>query len=389
MTSADRAPILLDSTRLIWRRWAGRRPTGIDRVCLAYAEHFADRAQAVVQHKYCRRILDRQESRRLFGLLADGGKGFRRKFALGAVLGGARRSADRGHGRIYLNIGHTGLDDPGYRSWLGQNDVRPVHFIHDLIPITHPHFCRSGEADRHRARIATALSGTAIIANSRATLDTVSSFARSEGLDQPPALAAWLGIDLDGTGVEASNRLAAGPPTFVMLGTIEGRKNHLMILRIWQDLAGSLGTNTPRLTIIGQRGWECAEALALLDGESLPRGVVTEIGGCDDRALQAHLRSARALLFPSLAEGYGLPLVEALASGTPVIASDLPVFREIGQGIPDLVDPLDPAAWRAMILAYGREGSPERSAQCRRLAKFAAPTWKSHFERVETFLAAL
>ena len=95
------------------------------------------------------------------------------------------------------------------------------------------------------------------------------------------------------------------------------------------------------------------------------------------------------MLFPSLIEGYGLPLVEALQTGTPVIASDLPVFREIGGNIPDYLDPLDGPAWEQAILDYADDASGARSDQLMRLAGYQAPTWKDHFSRVEAWMGAL
>jgi glycosyltransferase involved in cell wall biosynthesis len=109
----------------------------------------------------------------------------------------------------------------------------------------------------------------------------------------------------------------------------------------------------------------------------------------DDRRLAEALAGARALLFPSFAEGYGIPLVEALAAEVPVIASDLPVFREIGQGVPELIAPRDAAAWEAAIADYARPDSPRRAAQLARLAQFAAPDWRGHFARVDALLASL
>ena len=80
----NNAPFLFDVTRLIWRRWKGRLPTGIDRVCLAYLRHFAARSQAVIQHDRFRRILGIEASHALFALL-EKPDGFRAKLPFGAM----------------------------------------------------------------------------------------------------------------------------------------------------------------------------------------------------------------------------------------------------------------------------------------------------------------
>jgi glycosyltransferase involved in cell wall biosynthesis len=116
------------------------------------------------------------------------------------------------------------------------------------------------------------------------------------------------------------------------------------------------------------------------------RGKVTEIGNCDDERLETYLRTARALLFPSLVEGYGLPLVEALRSGAPAIASDLPVFQEVVGNIPDYLSPSDEAGWEQAILDYSQLPSARREAQMKRVALFRPPTWADHFAIVDKWL---
>jgi glycosyltransferase involved in cell wall biosynthesis len=384
---ANDAPLLLDATRLIWRRWAGRHPTGIDRVCLAYLEHFAVNSQAVVQHRHVRRILDRESSAALFDILAQPPANFRRAF-ISRALRFAARGSGPGGGRLYLNIGHTGLDSEGFRKWVATTDVRPIYFVHDLIPITDPEFCRSGEAERHKQRMQTVLeTASGIIGNSQATLDDLAAFAEHQQTAMPPALAAWLGttplapVDIP---PEKPKR-----PSFVTLGTIEARKNHLLLLRIWSRLVAKLGPRAPRLVIIGQRGWEADQVFEILDRDRSLRGHVLELNLCTDEELAYHLATARALLFPSFAEGYGLPLVEALRSGTPVIASGLPAFREIGQGVPMLLDPADEASWEAAIVDFAQPESAARAGQLRRLAAFRAPTWGGHFRRVDEWLPTI
>jgi len=382
----DDTPYLLDVTRLIWRRWKGRYPTGVDRVCLAYLRHFGGKSQAVVQHDRFRRILDRRASEELFGLLEGPSDRFRRSLPLGLLKHLAHLNA-KGHGRPYLNVGHTGLNSIGFRDWVGRADVRPIYLVHDLIPITHPEYCRAGEAERHRERMRTVLrTGSGVIANSQATLDQLASFARSEALPIPAGIAAWLGSDplpKPGTARQPDR------PTFAMVSTIEARKNHMMLLKIWDRLIDRLGGAAPRLLIIGQRGWEADPVFDLLDrGEKL-RGHVVELGRCSDEELAQHLASARALLFPTLAEGYGLPLVEALGMGVPAIVSDLPVFREIGGDFPTYLSATDRQGWEAAILDYSKPESAARRSQLERLEGFKAPTWQRHFDVVEKWLSSL
>jgi glycosyltransferase involved in cell wall biosynthesis len=383
----DDRPLLLDVSRLIWRRWVGRLPTGIDRVCLAYLDHYGSRAQAVIQRQGVRRVLGPRTSERLFRLLASGEAAFRGDLMRTLVAEAFRSPGAPPRDRLYLNVGHTGLQEPGFVEWVRRNGVRPVYMVHDLIPITHPEYCRAGEAERHVGRMRTSLATAAgIIGNSQATLDALNEFRAAQDLAPVPTVAAWLGTDP--IPVPVQEELSAAP-TFVMLGTIEARKNHLLLLHVWRRMTERLGDSAPRLVVIGQRGWESEQVFDLLDRGARLRATVREVSACSDAELGAFFRSARALLFPSLVEGYGLPLVEALSAGTPVIASDLPVFREIGQGVPEFIDPLDGPSWERMILAYAMPDSTARATQLERLRSYQTPTWAGHFKAVDSWLETL
>lgn len=380
------APYLLDVTRLIWRRWSDRQATGVDRVALAYLRHFGPESQAVIQHRRFRRILDMRASQELFALLLQPPQAFRRSFVLGGArnIGGLNR---KGLGRPYLNVGHTGLDSAGFPTWVVAADVQPIYFVHDLIPITHPQYCRAGEDQRHRERMLTVLrTGAGVIANSQVTLDELSRFAAADEVPMPPSLVAWLGTD---------SVALAGPsempdrPTFVSTGTIEGRKNHLLLMKVWSRLVADMGDKAPRLLIIGQRGWEAESVFGLLDGDEKLRCHVIELGRCSDAEMANHLACARALLFPSFVEGYGLPLIEALGAGVPVIASDLPVFRELAGTLPHYLKPNDEPGWAQAIVEYAKPDSLARAEQLERIKGFRPPDWRSHFDRVESWLAGL
>ena len=379
---------LLDVSRLIWRGWRRRLPTGIDRVCLEYVANFAPRAQAVVQRSGSTFVLSPDHSDRLFDLILNAPSTKRSAFvALGSTAWTKARRKAPAPGMTYLNVGHTGLDDEALPGWIVRNAVKAVYMIHDMIPLTHPEYCRAGEAAKHRRRIQHALTSAAgIIGNSRATLDEVAKFAAARQLLMPPPTVAWISGPRSAA-APAPKRLAQ--PHFVALGTIEGRKNHLMLLQVWQRLVAELGEAAPKLVIIGQRGWEAEAAQALIDRAPDLRGAILELGDCSDEETTAWIAGARALLMPSFAEGFGLPVVEALQLGTPVIASNLPVYREIVGDLPTYVDPLDGPAWKRLVQAFSSDDEPERSRQLRALKGFKASGWPEHFTNVEAWLKTL
>jgi len=113
---------------------------------------------------------------------------------------------------------------------------------------------------------------------------------------------------------------------------------------------------------------------------------VVEMNAVGDEQLWPLLRGARAMLFPSFVEGWGMPMVEALTLGVPVIASDIPAFREAGVGIPDLLPPLEGGAWGQAVLDYTSPGSEARAAQLALLTRYRPPTWSEHFAKLLDWL---
>ena len=269
--------------------------------------------------------------------------------------------------------------------------ARCVCFLHDLLPLQYPEYFPPGTELRYR-RVCAVIGRfcDSVVANSRTTaasLRQLLSAAPGEAASAvrihvaPPGVAELLPPRAP---VSAQHGLSS-VPYFIVLGTIEPRKNHLLLLNLWTRLATTLEA-PPRLLVIGARGWENEQIVDMLERSLRLRGLVEEHNRLDDAAVRALLGAARALLAPSFAEGFGLPLAEALAAGVPVICSDIPVFREVGGGVPDYLDPLDVSAWRDAIVDYCDPGSARRGAQLERLTHWQPPSWCAHFQIVERAL---
>ena len=383
--------ILIDVTRLVYRRLKGKLPTGIDRVSLEYIRHFAaddtHPPRAVLSLGPFNAVLSAKDSAAVFAAV---GRTEPMTWLACRVIMKAfwwRWLCLDVHGAHLFNTGHMGLENPRYAWALRRFGARPIFVISDLIPITHPEYCRPGERERHLMRMRVALStGTGIVTISQDTLDVLQRFCTDEELKMPPAVASPLAPGLPD--IESGPRPIARP-YFVIIGTIEPRKNHWLLLQLWRQMVETMGNAAPRLVVIGQRGWECENVVDLLERCAQLKGVVIERPYCSDAELITWLHHAQALLFPSFAEGYGMPLTEALSIGVPVIASDLPVFRETSGDVPEYANPLDGRRWRELIVEYARPDSVLREAQLARMAAFRPTTWPQHFARVDALLATL
>ena len=380
--------LLIDTTRLVTRSTRLHSPTGIDRVCLAYVKQYGDCSRAVLHAGRFHAILSKEASQDLFSLLLEPDETSTRRLA--AILARAMLPSWRERdvaGSMLLNIGHSGPEKSEYALWLRRRGLRAIFMVHDLIPVTHPEFCRPVEHARHARRVESVLRhAAAVLTNSYSTLRVLSAYADRCGYALPPTLA----VPLAGTALSGDVGDRPLPePYFLMLSTIEPRKNHWMILQVWRRLIERLGTAAPRLVIVGRRGWECENVLDMLDRSDVLRGYVLDKNQCSDAEVKTHLYHCTALLFPSFVEGYGLPLVEALSMGVPAIASDLPVFHEIAGDVPEYLDPLDGLGWMSRIESFAEPDSEARSDQLLRMRVFQAPTWDEHFSKFERLLESI
>ncbi len=398
---------LLDVTRLLRR--AGRVATGIDRVEAAYLDHLLQDDVplfGVARTTLGYALLDRQ-----------GMQGFRDRIA-GEIPWGSpdalswasrRLSLDQEQaqadlrrlsvkrclpqrlgrmlkqklpaGTVYFNVGHSNLTDRVLHALKHGLEARIVVMIHDTIPLDFPHYQRVGTVDRF-ARMLEKVRGNSdlILCNSHQTKADVERHMAPNGT-VPECIVGLLGVNV---AIPQPIYMPEGfdqtCPYFVVLGTIEPRKNHALLLDIWDDLAD--GERPPQLVICGNRGWNNETVFGRLDKWSARNGPVFELQGLSDGQVSGLLQGSAGLLFPSHAEGYGLPPLEALALGAPVICSDLPVCRELLGENAVYADVNDRYSWQRNITKLATCWQADKRASQSQMARFVPPSWETHFKQV-------
>ncbi len=204
--------------------------------------------------------------------------------------------------------------------------------VYDLLPINHPAFFTPALVDAFRiwwqesARLS-----TAYFCISEAVKRDVDRHLTG-GASRPPAYVIPLGYDFKTTMPAGDvQQLVSGNweegPVILMVGTIEPRKNYAFALdafdAVWQKNPGV------KLVIVGRRGWLSEKLAARITAHPLRGRSLFWLDDCSDENLHALYAHVDTILAASIDEGYGLPIIEAEANGVAVLASDIPVFREI------------------------------------------------------------
>lgn len=265
--------------------------------------------------------------------------------------------------------------------WSAQSTV--IALVYDLIPITHPHLF-DAELTRCFARAVDWAAGhcDGALCISRATADELSRWLGArEGAGQrlyPSALAVGrLGADFAPASASQAVRpvlsrfLDAPGSVYLAVGTIEPRKNLGCLLDAFDQIWD--GESDARLLILGRRGWLSGPVIQRLRRHPRLGRSLLWMENASDAELHHAYGAARALVYASLVEGFGLPLVEAMRLGTPVLANDIPVFREIGADHCAYFDATRPETLVGLLTALERTGVFPGAGP----AGFTWPDWKT------------
>jgi alpha-1,3-rhamnosyl/mannosyltransferase len=231
-------------------------------------------------------------------------------------------------------------------------DLPTVTTVHDLSVMLHPQWHPAHRVAWYEKHFA------AGIARSRCVL-TDTDYCRQqviETLGLPPqrVIRAHLGIrphlvPLPADEVRAGLQTLGVPSRYLLyLGTLEPRKNVLMLLRVYVSLPDWLRERYP-LLLVGSGGWNSAEIHDFIEREARHKGVI-HLGYVPDEQLATLYNGARALVFPSFYEGFGLPPLEMMACGGAVLASTAGAVAEVVGSKACLIEPGDFDGWRHALM---------------------------------------
>lgn len=385
MAIAGNRAVLLDITRSLLRRDRGA-PTGIDRVEAAYIE--AIEARYLYHSAHIWAVLDADG----YKALCHGNAGLDLRARLTPWRDQSRRALEtalrrhavwHGTGPVglskvmgqawhFLTVGHAGPELSALNTMRSQGMTRFTAMVHDTIPLDHPEWCRPEATARFERRLRAV----------GAVADQVIYVSPSSQMQAEEWFVKWGRVPI-GTvippGIDVPN-VSRTPERgrFLILGTVEPRKNHDLLIDVWPELASKQAV----LHVVGHTGWG---GQPILDRLSQTQGVIVH-GPLPDADVADHLARADALLFPSLAEGAGLPVGEALGIELPVFAHELPCLQDLFGSGPNYLSGRNPADWQEALGSYVTRSDVEGASYLNERLEKPLPTWQTHFNVLERLL---
>ena len=269
-----------------------------------------------------------------------------------------------------------------------EHGIKVAPMLHDLFPLTHPETCDDMTVHVFRRWFHQSVpEADFFITNSKATGN---SFARY--LEQHPELRTApvvldsfrLGAELDLLKTIDASPITALPifpgagRSVLSIGTIEPRKNHGLILDAF-DLMRSHGTDVS-LLLIGKVGWKSDAIMKRLRDHPDWNTRLFHLADASDALLAEAIERSDCIVCASIAEGFGLPVVESLMRGKEVFASDIEAFREIAGDRCHFFSPDNPGELSTKLLRWFESGAPRLRSDpdC----SFRWPNWRSSSEEL-------
>ncbi len=269
--------------------------------------------------------------------------------------------------------------------------IRVVNLLYDLIPMLHPEWLSPGYARQlaiwARQQMANA---NLILAISEFQKTEIETYLRRSNLPARTIRAIRLG-DRPGPASRATvrSRYVPARPFVLCVSTIDARKNHACLHHVWRRLAEKHGPACPQLLLVGMTHGSGVALLGKIRRDPLVNELIVHLSDVGDQDLAWYYGNCLFTIYPSLYEGWGLPVGESLAAGRYCIASNAAPLIEAGGSWADYFDPIDfDACFDLVDRAIAR---PEhvRQREERLRAGYKAQTWRNSAAQVSRIIDEL
>lgn len=276
--------------------------------------------------------------------------------------------------------------------------LRYALLIHDVLPFTDPELCQPGFVSRFRPWLEQLLPHCDLVfAASRHSRQEIEEMCAIHGWASPPINVIRFGAGFNACSEATGASHTAFPAIFVLyVSSMTRRKNHAFLLRVWRKLLKRHDRDherdaVPHLVLIGG-GPQFGSIAAAIRNDDLIRNRVTMLRNPSDSVVGEAYRRCRFTIFPSLREGWGLPVAESLAAGKLCLASNQTSLPEVGGDLADYFDPTDEADAVAKLERILFEPGYLSRREARIAAEYRPPSWSDCvgdiIHRVDTFPAA-
>jgi glycosyltransferase involved in cell wall biosynthesis len=252
---------------------------------------------------------------------------------------------------------------------------------YDIIPLLYPTFYLSYvvAAFREFLHVMVPVADLVIVTSKRVELD-LKHYCKANGLGVPKTRIVELGADPPAAEVASNGTLPGGlqPGLYALfVSTLEPRKGHRLLFSVWKRL---LAEGVPqargfKLVFVGRRGWLVDDLLAEFAADPCVGDSLLILSGITDAALATLYRGAAFCVYPSLYEGYGLPIVEAFRYGKAVLSSRGGALPEIVGDLSPCLDPLDEQAWYETLKCWIIDPAARAGYEDAIRERFRHPTW--------------
>jgi len=263
-----------------------------------------------------------------------------------------------------------------------QQGIKIVTCCYDLIPVLYPQYCVGNVSSKFTSYFLDVADGSdLILCISKQSDRDLNQMLEVTGGARPPTFVFTLGDTMSQKSSETFSAEVSRvcKSNFILyVSTIERRKNHEVLYKAYHLLCKQKKRmELPKLVFVGMPGWGTAELLKDIELDPLTQDSIIQLNHVSDSELVHLYKSSLFCVFPSLYEGWGLPVAEALSFGKAVVCSDQGSLPEVGGDLVEYVKPWDPQAWADEIYSLSTNNSKRDAMEERVKNNYRPRSWKN------------